>query len=191
MRRVLVHFAADPRLRPRAPCGYGRPSPTTGSPTRVRSTGDESRKGCELRSPQMSGSRSPWVRRLRWLLEFEIEMVVVATSGIELPAAIGTRIPTPQVLMDGELCAASAAKDCFLVPFTLRPHLDRMTGERCVAILAGVIDPAALHLDGNDVGGAGPMSATGLGIEIDAAHFWKIRGHSAMHAFQPMVSSSS
>jgi len=114
------------------------------------------------------------VVRLGGLLEFEIEMVVVATSGIELLAAIWTRIPAPHVLMDGELSAAGTAKDCFLGPFTLRPHFDRVTGERCVAIMAGVIDRAAFHLDGDDVGGAAPMSATGLRIEIDATHLWKI-----------------
>jgi hypothetical protein len=62
-----------------------------------------------------------------------------------------------------------------LVPFILWPDLDLVIpGERRVAICARIIDATALHLDRNNVGWSVIMFATGLPIEIDAMHIWKI-----------------
>jgi hypothetical protein len=49
-----------------------------------------------------------------------------------------------------------------------------MIRQRRMAILAGKINPAAFHLDGNNVGRPTPMRAPGLRIKINAAHFRKI-----------------
>jgi hypothetical protein len=37
-----------------------------------------------------------------------------------------------------------------------------------VAIFAGIVDAAAFHFDGDDVGGAMVVEAAGLGIEVEA-----------------------
>jgi hypothetical protein len=100
---------------------------------------------------------------------FKIEVVVVAAGG-----AAGVAL---QVLGDGEFGAAGSAEDGRLVPFGLRPELDGMAGESQVAILAGVIEPAAIHLDGDDVGRAVVVEAAGLGIEVEAADLWSFWGH--------------
>src|ERR1700678_37646 len=42
-----------------------------------------------------------------------------------------------------------------------------------MAILACIIDPAALHFDGNNVGGTAIVFATGLPVDVDTTHIWK------------------
>lgn len=74
-----------------------------------------------------------------------------------------------EVLIDGHLAPAGAAQDGLLVPFRLRPCLERMIGQGFVAVLAGVVDAAALHPDGHDVEPCVVVSAAGLRVEVDAA----------------------
>ena len=64
-------------------------------------------------------------------------------------------------------------------PLVLWPDFDWVAGKRFVAVFAGVIFAATLHLDGDDVGGAVIMVAARLRIEIDAAHIKWLRKHSA------------
>jgi len=45
-----------------------------------------------------------------------------------------------------------------------------MIRERDVAVFASVVDAAALHLDGDDVGGGVVMEAAGLRIEVEAVN---------------------
>jgi hypothetical protein len=104
-------------------------------------------------------------------------MVMVAASGVESGLAGGAAELALEILGDGEFDAAGPAEDGRLVPFGLRPDLDRMTGEGNMAILAGVVEAAALHLDGDDVGGAVVVEAAGLGIEVEAADVWSFCGH--------------
>lgn len=47
-----------------------------------------------------------------------------------------------------------------------------MVGHRIMAVLAGIIDAATLHLDGKDVKRRVVMSATRLGIQIDSVYMW-------------------
>ena len=47
-----------------------------------------------------------------------------------------------------------------------------MTGEHLVAILAGIVDAAALHFDGDNVRGTAVVLAASLRVEIAAAHEW-------------------
>ena len=49
-----------------------------------------------------------------------------------------------------------------LVPFTLRPDSYWMIGERLVAILAGIVQAATFHLDGDDVSRPVIMLTPGL-----------------------------
>jgi|SRR5215472_8265904 len=105
-------------------------------------------------------------------------MVVVAAGGIERGLARGTAGIAPKVLGDGEFGAAGSAEDSRVVPFGLRPDLDGMVSKGDVAILAGVVEAAAPHLDGDDVGGAVVVEAAGLGIEVQSADFWSVCRHS-------------
>jgi hypothetical protein len=103
-------------------------------------------------------------------------MVVVSTSGIEPLMAYRAARFALHVLMDGQLRAASSAKYCVLVPLDLRPNLDRVIGERCMAIFASIVNATTFHLYSDDIGGSVIMRATSLRIEIDAAHvrmIWK------------------
>ena len=52
------------------------------------------------------------------------------------------------------------------VPFDLGPDFNRMARERIVAVLAGVVDAAAFHFDGNDVERGVVVEAAGLGVEV-------------------------
>ena len=96
---------------------------------------------------------------------------MIAAAGIEGSAAAGTHVATCHVLRDAEFAAASAAKHGRLTPLLLRPDLNRMVGQSFVALLAGVIDPAALHPDRDDVESGSVVSAACLSIEIDPANF--------------------
>jgi hypothetical protein len=67
--------------------------------------------------------------------------------------------------------------------------------QRRVAIFAGIVQTATLHLDRNNIARPVIVFAAGLGVEIDATHFWKIGIHRGCRENilkrYPMVSSSS
>ncbi len=46
-----------------------------------------------------------------------------------------------------------------------------------MAILAGVVQAAAFHLDGDDVGGLVVVETARLGIEVQSVDLWRFRGH--------------
>ncbi len=98
-------------------------------------------------------------------------MVVVGAGGVEGSVAGGAAEAALEVLGDGEFGTASSAEDGRLVPFGSRPELDGMAGEGNVAILTGVVEAAAIHLDGDDVGGAVVVEATALRIEVQSVDF--------------------
>jgi hypothetical protein len=72
---------------------------------------------------------------------------------------------------DGEFGAAGAAENRGSIEFGAGPSGDRVAGEGFVAVFAGVILSAAFHLDGDDVGGAVPVAAARLGVEIESVNF--------------------
>jgi hypothetical protein len=47
-----------------------------------------------------------------------------------------------------------------------------MACEGIVAILAGVVDAAAFHFDGDDIERGVVMEAAGLRVEVQAEDFW-------------------
>ena len=108
-------------------------------------------------------------------------MVVVAAGVVERSLAGGAAGVALEVLGDGEFAAADSAEDGRLVPFGLRPDLDGMASQGNMAILAGVVDAAALHLDGDNVGEAVVVGATGMGIEVQSVDFWSFFGHGGLH----------
>jgi hypothetical protein len=118
-------------------------------------------------------------RSLRRLSAGEIKMIVVSARWIESPAATGAARLALHVLTYAQLRAASAAKYRPLLPLALRPHLDRMSGERLMTFLARIINAAALHPDRDDVRRPVIVLAAGLRIEIDFAHIQWFRNHCA------------
>jgi len=97
-------------------------------------------------------------------------MIMFAAPGVEVLAAIRAARFALHILMYGQLRAAGPAKYCLLLPLALRPHLDGMSGQRFMAILARIVDPAALHLYRDDVRRPVIMLAARLRIQLDSAH---------------------
>jgi len=85
--------------------------------------------------------------------------------------ALRTLKLTLQILLDGQLSAATTTEDRLLGPFPLRPDLARMIRQRRMAVFARVIKAAAAHLDGDDIGRPVIMPASRLRIEIQTADF--------------------
>jgi hypothetical protein len=89
---------------------------------------------------------------------------------IEPRSARRTSRLTIQVLKDGQLSAACAAQNRLLIEFSLRPSAGRMTGFQFVTVEAGIIRPAAVEFDSNDVQLTTIMRATGAPIYIDSSY---------------------
>jgi hypothetical protein len=104
---------------------------------------------------------------------------MVSTPRIERLTANRAARFAMRVLANGQLCAAGSAKYRLLVPFALWPNVDLVIGQSRVAIFARIVNPAALHLDRDDVRGPVVMCTTGLRIEIDTAHGRRIPRHCA------------
>ena len=98
---------------------------------------------------------------------------MVSTPRIELLTASRTARFALHVLANSQLCAAGSAKYRRLVPFSFWPNLDIVIGQSGVAILARIVNPAALHFDRDDIRRSVVMCATGPRIKIDAAHIRK------------------
>src|SRR6185312_3791882 len=110
----------------------------------------------------MLGARRLRVRR-------EVEVLVLGASGVEGGAAAWAAVVAGQVGVDAELGPANAAEHGRLVPFGPGPDLRRVVGQGVMAVAAGVVGPAAGHLDGDDVEVATPVGAAGLRVEVEAA----------------------
>ena len=118
-----------------------------------------------------------WVRmtvlvfELRNLRLFEVEVVVVAAARVEGGLAVGTAAIGVEVFVDGEFGFADSAQDGWSLPFVLGPDFGWMACQRGVAIDAGVVGAAASHLHGDDVFFGVVVTATGVGIEVEAVDF--------------------
>ncbi len=77
----------------------------------------------------------------------KIEMMMLAAPRIEHRAARRAPRFALQILANGQLRPASPAQNRPLVPFAPWPHCNHVSRQRNVTILAGVVHPAALHLD--------------------------------------------
>jgi len=65
---------------------------------------------------------------------------------------------------------ASAAEHCLLVEFSPGPNTDGMAGFQFVTVKAGIIGPAAVEFDRDDVELAAIMRATRIRIQLDASY---------------------
>ena len=99
-------------------------------------------------------------------------MIVVAASRIELCVTGWASVGAGEVLRNGQFRSASPAQDRRLVPFAAWPYFDCVAGQCVVAVLAGVVGAATLHLDRDDIYRLVVVSTTSLWIEIDSAHRW-------------------
>ena len=97
---------------------------------------------------------------------------MIAATGIEAGFAGWALVVAAYVLRGGELVAADSAEDCLLVPFVAWPYLDRVICEIVVAVFAGVVGIATLHLDRDDIYRLVVVSTTSLSIKIDPVHRW-------------------
>jgi hypothetical protein len=97
-------------------------------------------------------------------------MIVAAALGIELRTTTLASGIAMHVLQYCELYTAGAAKDGFLAPFALRPYGDLMIGKQRVTVLAGIVDTATLHPDGNYVIGPAVVLASSLRVKICTTH---------------------
>jgi hypothetical protein len=61
-------------------------------------------------------------------MSFEVEVLMIAASGIEVSTAPRTPAGTLKVLADGHLHSADPTEDCGLIPLCSRPYFNRMTG---------------------------------------------------------------
>ena len=96
---------------------------------------------------------------------------MLAATGIKQGAAIWATVIACHIAIDAHFISASAAEHRNLIPFSLRPDLDRMASQGLVTFLAGVVDAAALHLDGDHIESGPVVSAAGLRIQIHPANF--------------------
>ena len=123
------------------------------------------------------GPRSFRLLFRRNFLRREIEVIMMAAARIEPCLACGTLIRAIQILPDTYLPPAISAHHCQLIPFAARPDFDRVVGQGIVAILARVIEAAALHLDSHDVQYLVVMNAASLRIQINSVHGGMEFGH--------------
>ena len=107
----------------------------------------------------------------------KVEVIVIFAAGIEKSAAMRAAVAAVHVFPDRHFGAACTAKDRSNVPFLARPNLDSVARENFVALLAGVVDAAAGHPDGDDVERGAVVAAARLSIQLDSANFWSTGFH--------------
>jgi hypothetical protein len=97
---------------------------------------------------------------------------MLPASGIKRRPASWARVSARHVPLNTHLMPASAAEHRGLTPLRPRPNPNRVPRKRLVAILAGVINPAALHFDRDNVELAPVMRAPRLRIQLHSANLW-------------------
>lgn len=101
----------------------------------------------------------------------KIKLRMPAAAGVEGNVAGRALVAAGHVLLDAHLISTGAAQDRVLGPLGPRPDFDRMVSQSLVALLAGVVDAAAFHLDRDNVENGSIVSAARLRIQIDSANF--------------------
>jgi hypothetical protein len=122
-----------------------------------------------LKSRRESNPQRPGPLLLAYL---EIKPVMFPAPRVESRPAHRTTRLALHIPPNAQLRRASPAKYRCRIPLTHRPHLNRMTRQLDMTILASVINPAASHLDRDDVRRPVIMPATRLPIHIHSAHLW-------------------
>ena len=89
---------------------------------------------------------------------------------IEASTAVDAFVFTFYVLTDTHFGSAGTAQNRSFFPLRYGPNLDGMTCQLRMAVFASIVMPAALHLDGNDVGGPVIVSTTRLWVQPNTSH---------------------
>jgi hypothetical protein len=77
---------------------------------------------------------------------------------------------TIQVLADGQLNAARAAQHRLLIELSLRPNAGGMIGFPLMTVEAGIVRPAAVELDRDDIDVAAIVRAARARIYLDSSY---------------------
>ena len=88
--------------------------------------------------------------------------MVLLALWIESGPAVGALVVTLQIITNAHFGSAGAAENRLLSPLRCGPNLDGMIFQLAMAVFAGIVMPAAPHLDGNDVGRSVIVSTTRL-----------------------------
>ena len=96
--------------------------------------------------------------------------MVMAASRIEMGAARRARAGIIEISSNAHFLSARSAKNCVLVPFPRRPRLNLMAGECFVAILAGVVEAAALQFYRDNIELRAPVRTACLRVDAEAAN---------------------
>jgi hypothetical protein len=106
-----------------------------------------------------------------WLIHsLEVEVIVIAASRIEPCPTAWTLIGTSEILPNGHLNPARSTQHRRRIPIVMGPDFDCVMDQRIMAILAGIVCAATLHLDRDNVYGLVVVSAAGLGIQAYSVH---------------------
>src|SRR5712664_4113371 len=81
-----------------------------------------------------------------------------------------------QILPNRQLHSARPAQNRALIPFLARPHRNRMPRQPSMAILASIVDPAAPHLDRDNVRRGAVVHTPCLRVEIEPPHDGSLPG---------------
>ncbi len=106
----------------------------------------------------------------------KIKVVVVSATWVEGGPAEWAQVAAVHVFPDRQFVPAGSAENCPNVPLRTRPHLASMACKEFMAILAGIVDAATSHPDGNDVERRVIMDAAGLPICLQSLdiRFWQL-----------------
>ena len=96
----------------------------------------------------------------------KVKLVMILAAGVEAGSAARTKVAAVQIFLNREFIPAGSAKNGVNMPLRARPNANGMAGENFMTILAGVVDAAAGHLDGNDVELRAPVDATRLCVHL-------------------------
>jgi hypothetical protein len=107
------------------------------------------------------------------LIELEVQIPMTLTPRIEALPTLGTTAPTTHVILDTEDMLASATQHCVFTSSTFRPDPRPVSLTRIVAADAGVVLPAAVMLDGDDIERRVPMGTLGQWCNRDTVNSWR------------------
>jgi hypothetical protein len=114
------------------------------------------------------------------LAHFKIKMPMLPAPGIKSRPATWTPRLALQIFPNRHLHAASPAQNRPRIPLPPRPDCNRMPRQRNMAILASIVDPAAPHLDRNNIHGRPVMCAPRLRIKLNSVNLWTLLGENGV-----------
>lgn len=96
------------------------------------------------------------------LFRFEIQVIMIFTTGVEGRGAFRAGVVALHVLIDGEFVTAYATEDAFCIKFFFGPYGGRMVCSFFMAGEAWIVLVAAVEFDGNDIQRGVPVNTPRL-----------------------------